>query len=355
MYEIIDPLNPALEGTKSTARPGVTPARRSSRIDAFGFNAFEGLAILPNGVTYYGNELAAEHGAPGGAYYKFVPTTPWTPAARRSRALDQSPYASGSVYALRVGTSSNNGQGFQYGTGSWRPLAGQAAALLHPLEATAATPPATTGRRTSTSTRRPSRPATSASAATTPVATPPATSARRSASPTARSARSASGSTTPEVQLLVQGSQAINMPDNIAYQTSRANWIIHEDGSTDPVDRRRPQQRPLGLPRRRRRRSTPSPTAASGSGRSTTSTAEWTGGFFDADRQDTSTSASSTTQRLRNDPRRSPAGDPKDKATNASLTRNHTAQAHPDPGVGQPQIAPDASMFAGGCLLGRVV
>jgi len=45
-------------------------------------------------------------------------------------------------------------------------------------------------------------------------------------------AASASGSTTPQVQLLVQGSQAINMPDNIAYQPGRGNWIVHEDGST---------------------------------------------------------------------------------------------------------------------------
>jgi secreted PhoX family phosphatase len=34
------------------------------------------------------------------------------------------------------------------------------------------------------------------------------------------------------VTLLVQGSQEINMPDNIAYQASRGNWLIHEDGST---------------------------------------------------------------------------------------------------------------------------
>ena len=27
---------------------------------------------MPNGVTYYGNELAAENGAFGGAFYKFV-------------------------------------------------------------------------------------------------------------------------------------------------------------------------------------------------------------------------------------------------------------------------------------------
>ena len=45
-------------------------------------------------------------------------------------------------------------------------------------------------------------------------------------------AASASGSTTPEVQLLVQGSLEFNMPDNIAFQPGRANWIVHEDGST---------------------------------------------------------------------------------------------------------------------------
>jgi Alkaline phosphatase PhoX len=45
-------------------------------------------------------------------------------------------------------------------------------------------------------------------------------------------AASASGSTIPEVQLLVQGSLELNMPDNIAYQPGRGNWIVHEDGST---------------------------------------------------------------------------------------------------------------------------
>jgi secreted PhoX family phosphatase len=36
----------------------------------------------------------------------------------------------------------------------------------------------------------------------------------------------------PQVQLFVQGSADLNMPDNIAYQASRANWILNEDGST---------------------------------------------------------------------------------------------------------------------------
>ena len=88
MYEIIDPLNPALEGTVlDRAAQTYTPATtKIKRLDALGFNAFEGLAILPNGVTYYGNELAAMSGAPGGAYYKFVPSTPWRRGARRSPA-----------------------------------------------------------------------------------------------------------------------------------------------------------------------------------------------------------------------------------------------------------------------------
>jgi secreted PhoX family phosphatase len=45
-------------------------------------------------------------------------------------------------------------------------------------------------------------------------------------------AASASGATTPEVQPLVQGTPELNMPDNIAYQPGRGNWLIHEDGST---------------------------------------------------------------------------------------------------------------------------
>jgi secreted PhoX family phosphatase len=38
------------------------------------------------------------------------------------------------------------------------------------------------------------------------------------------------------VQPFVQGSQQLNMPDNIAYQPNRGNWVIEEDGSTDAVN-----------------------------------------------------------------------------------------------------------------------
>jgi len=45
-------------------------------------------------------------------------------------------------------------------------------------------------------------------------------------------AASASGSTVLQMQLLVQGSPQLNMPDNIAFQPGRGNWILEEDGAT---------------------------------------------------------------------------------------------------------------------------
>jgi hypothetical protein len=228
MYEIIDPLS--VVGATFNRATGVSSSPKIRRVNALGFNAFEGLAILPNGVTYYGNELSANNGADAGAYYKFVPTTPWAGGSAIT-SLDQSPYASGSIYALRVGTSGNNGQGFQYGNGSWRPIAGGAGNLLAPLAVTAG----------ATGYYRPEDIDIDAEALE-------AGNVRFCGNNTGRDsaryfgeticitdgtvAASASGSTIPEVKLLVQGSQEINMPDNIAYQPKRGNWLVHEDGST---------------------------------------------------------------------------------------------------------------------------
>jgi Alkaline phosphatase PhoX len=227
MYELIDPLS--VEGATIDRITGTSSSPKIRRVNALGFNSFEGLAILPNGVTYYGNELSANSGAAGGAYYKFVPTTPWAGGAPIS-SLDQSPYSSGSVYALRVGTSGNNGQGFQYGRGSWQPLAGNGVAL-RPLavavkatgyyrpedldidtKALAAGNVRFCGNNTGRDSSRYFGEAICITDGTL--------------------AGSASGGTVPEVTLLVQGSQEINMPDNIAYQAAHDTWLLHEDGST---------------------------------------------------------------------------------------------------------------------------
>jgi hypothetical protein len=227
MYELIDPLS--VEGATIDRTSGTSSSPKIRRVNALGFNSFEGLAILPNGVTYYGNELSANAGAPAGAYYKFVPTTPKT-GGPPITSLDQSPYASGSTFALRVGTSGNNGQGFQYGRGTWQPIAGNGVAL-RPLavavkatgyyrpedididtKALAAGNVRFCGNNTGRDSSRYFGEAICFTDGTV--------------------AASASGNTTPEVSLLVQGSQEINMPDNIAFHARRGNWIVHEDGST---------------------------------------------------------------------------------------------------------------------------
>ena len=140
MYEIVDPL--AVTGATIDRTTGASSSPNIGRVNALGFLSFEGLAILPTGVTYYGDELSASNGAPGGAYYKFIPSTPWTGGAAIT-SLSQSPLksgtttAAGTVYGLRVGQGSNFGQGFSYGTGSWQQLTSTPGQQLRPLATTA--------------------------------------------------------------------------------------------------------------------------------------------------------------------------------------------------------------------------
>jgi hypothetical protein len=233
MYEIIDPLS--VEGATINRTTGTSSSPKIRRLNALGFTSFEGLAILPNGVTYYGNELSANGGAAAGAYFKFVPGTPWAGGSAIS-SLDQSPYASGSIFALRVGTagnppSGNYGQGFQYGRGVWRgPIAGNGVALQ----------PLAVGVQATGYYRPEDLDLDHGALAGGNVRFCGNDTGRDSARYWGETicitdgtfAASGSGSTTPEVQLLVQGSLEFNMPDNIAFQPGRGNWIVHEDGST---------------------------------------------------------------------------------------------------------------------------
>jgi hypothetical protein len=228
MYELIDPLS--VVGATINNVTGVSSSPNIRRVNALGFLSFEGLGILSNGVTYYGDELSASNGAPAGAYYKFVPTTPWSGGAAIT-SLDQSPYGSGTIYGLRVGQGSNFGQGFSYGTGTWQLLTSTPGQQLRPL--------ATTAKLTGY--YRPEDLSLDEAAIA-------AGNVRLCGNNTGRDAARYWGETVcitdgtvagatsqnagPQVQLFVQGSPQLNMPDNIAYQASRQNWILEEDGST---------------------------------------------------------------------------------------------------------------------------
>ncbi|HEU4603125.1 MAG TPA: alkaline phosphatase PhoX, partial [Steroidobacteraceae bacterium] len=68
-------------------------------------------------------------GNPGGALVKFIPAALWNPSNPSIASLDQSPWAAGSIYGLRLGRNGNNtdvGQGNEYGRGVWVEVTGTA-------------------------------------------------------------------------------------------------------------------------------------------------------------------------------------------------------------------------------------
>jgi Bacterial protein of unknown function (DUF839) len=235
MYELIDPLN--VVGASINNTTGITAAPYTSnikRVNAFGFLSFEGLAILPNGVTYYGDELGPSNGTPGGAYYKFVPDTPWAGSGTIS-SLSQSPYNSGKVYSLRVGQGSNSGQGDAYGIGGWSLLASLTSSSSQQLRSLA-----TANNRTGY--YRPEDIAIDEAAFASGNVRFCGNNTGRDAArywgetvcfTDGTFAQALATSATPQVQLFAQGSDQLNMPDNIANQPNRGNWIVEEDGSTD--------------------------------------------------------------------------------------------------------------------------
>ena len=101
---------------------GGSGANNLVRLDALGELSFEGVAIFPNGVVYYGDENRPSKGTVGGAYFKFVPATLRDANAGPITSLDQSPLTAGTVSGLRLGKRSDNtdyGQGIQTGLGTW--------------------------------------------------------------------------------------------------------------------------------------------------------------------------------------------------------------------------------------------
>ena len=240
LLEIINPLQTTnvlfdrISGTLSGADAGNVATR-----PAVGRLAFEGIALYPNGVMYYGDENRPSNGTPGGAYFKFIPGVPWVGGAPITN-LSQSPLISGAVFGLRLGKRSGNtdyGQGSNTGLGTWIPVA---PAAIGNLRAAAATLKLTGYYRPED--------------ADIDLKALAEGRVRWCANNTGNEsqdhnwgeticltdgtlAEATANTAIPEVQYLVMGNPQLAMPDNIAYQPGRGNWILHEDGDGPEVGR----------------------------------------------------------------------------------------------------------------------
>jgi len=244
MIEIIHPLQTTdvvFDRVTGTSSGGTGAANIVSR-RALGRLSFEGIALYPNGVMYYGDEQRPGTGTPGGAYFKFVPASPW--AGGDITSLSQSPLAAGTIYGLRLGKRSGNtdyGQGSETGLGVWvqvpaaadpsvgQNLRAQAASLkltgyyrpedleVDP-EALAAGRVRVCGNNTGNEDEDHDwGEAICITDGTLGEAT--------------------ANTSVPAVQRLVVGTPELAMPDNMAYQPGRGSWIIHEDGAGPAVGR----------------------------------------------------------------------------------------------------------------------
>lgn len=123
-YEILNPLAIGAAVTITNRETGETtdPAAVVRRM-AMPTMAWEGIALLPDGTVYGGDELRPgtdTADADGGAIFKFVPEKPHTGGP--ITALDQSPFAAGQTYAMQVSCQKDKiqfGQGCEVGNAGW--------------------------------------------------------------------------------------------------------------------------------------------------------------------------------------------------------------------------------------------
>jgi len=238
MYELTDPIGTTgvtLDRATGTFSGG-TGAGNLAPLPALGRLSYEGLAILPNGVTYYADENRPGTGTAGGAYFKFIPTHLYDPSAGPITDLADSPYASGSIFGLRLGKRNGNtdyGQGTEFGMGTWIPVP---AAPDPDLRAQSAALKLTGYYRPEDMELDP------AAVATGNVKWCANNTGNESVDhlwgeticltdgTVAQAAVVGTTSPSPEVQPFVFGNPQFAMMDNIAYQPGRGNWVIHEDG-----------------------------------------------------------------------------------------------------------------------------
>lgn len=233
LLEIIDPLHTT--GVVYDRATGLVSGANADNVverPAVGHLSFEGVVIYPNGVLYYGDENRPSTGTAGGAYFKFIPSVPWTGGGQITD-LAQSPLVSGSVYGLRLGKRSGGsdyGQGSNTGFGSWLPVTNSYDADLRAAAAALEL----------TGYYRPEDASLDQSALD-------AGRVRLCANNTGNEGddqnwgesicvtdgtleQALANTAIPESQLFVVGTKEQAMMDNIAYQFGRGNWIMQEDG-----------------------------------------------------------------------------------------------------------------------------
>jgi hypothetical protein len=138
LYEIVDPLSVHDVTIDRAAATTSDPAHVVART-ALGQLSYEGVVLLPDGTTYYGDERRPSNGKAAGGIFKFVPASPWSGGSAITN-LSQSPLASGSVSVMRLGTRTNftdYGQGSNTGAGRWVPLTTPANPVTWDLDAAA--------------------------------------------------------------------------------------------------------------------------------------------------------------------------------------------------------------------------
>lgn len=250
LLELIDPLgtsNVLFDRGNGTFMGGVGAGNFAAR-PAVGRLSWEGIALYPNGVMYYGDENRPSNGTAGGAYFKFIPATPWAGGAPIVNLAD-SPLTAGNVYGLRLGKrgaapGTDFGQGTNTGLGSW--------ILVDPAVQPSIASGGVNLRAAAASLKltgyyRPEDADVDLAALTRGDVRFCANNTGNESDDrnwgeticvTDGTLAQATGNTaTPEVQYLVIGYPDFAMMDNIAYQPGRGNWIVHEDGDGPEVGR----------------------------------------------------------------------------------------------------------------------
>jgi len=134
-YEVIEPLTTTghwvADRSTGDIRDAIDSAAPSTKIvqrQALPTMAWEGLAVLGNGVVIGGDELRPGSGVldtDGGAIFKFVPDSPRTDDSLITDLAD-SPLVSGNTYAMAISCQASSsssfpqyGQGCEIGVGAW--------------------------------------------------------------------------------------------------------------------------------------------------------------------------------------------------------------------------------------------